>query len=313
MQEAESVEDEEAYGPGESALALTYEDDAGPDVYAGMDMDLANVPLLPMRTAVPSPPLGSCGRRHCRFHADEGAYRHHLTGAGRRKAGLLEGALERSEFQHPGKVAQEKSLVAKSPDNGQVRRIQPGDAAVLDHHPGEIQAAEPQESLPLSVRLSVGCLLDEAGLEDVCRDSGLCVALWRGVADAWRRWLAVRPLTPPALGSHALLVAMHSGGVEVVFGENGTDRLLLAHDSAILVPIPTTLRAAAATPDCWWWWTRARNRARAAEDPNRTRSRWGRMRQRAVRVTQQRRSGPQRRSRNRVRTRARRRWPTRST
>ena len=36
-QEAEDEEDEEAYGPGESALALMYEDDAGPDVYAGMD------------------------------------------------------------------------------------------------------------------------------------------------------------------------------------------------------------------------------------------------------------------------------------
>ena len=33
-QEAEEVEDEEAYGPGESGLALMYEDDAGPDVYA---------------------------------------------------------------------------------------------------------------------------------------------------------------------------------------------------------------------------------------------------------------------------------------
>ena len=33
-QEAEDEEDEEAYGPGELALALMYEDDAGPDVYA---------------------------------------------------------------------------------------------------------------------------------------------------------------------------------------------------------------------------------------------------------------------------------------
>ena len=77
---------------------------------------------------------------------------------------MLEGALERYKFQHPGKVAQEKSLVAESPDDGQVRRIQLGDAAVVDHHPGEVRAAEPHEGLPLSVRLSVGCLLDEAGL-----------------------------------------------------------------------------------------------------------------------------------------------------
>ena len=68
------------------------------------------------------------------------------------------------------------------------------------------------------MRLSVGRLLDEAWLEDVRRDSGLYVALWRGGADAWRREQAVRPLTPQALGSHALLVAMHPEGVEVVFG-----------------------------------------------------------------------------------------------
>ena len=95
MREGESVEDEEAYGPSEPALALRCEDDAGPDVYAGMDVDPANAPLLPMPTAVPPAPLGSCDQRHCKFHADEGAHRFHLTGAGRREAGLLEGALER--------------------------------------------------------------------------------------------------------------------------------------------------------------------------------------------------------------------------
>ena len=69
----ENVEEEETYGPGESALALMYEDDAVPAVYAGMDADPANAPLLPMPTAVPLPPLGSCEQRHCRFHAAEGA------------------------------------------------------------------------------------------------------------------------------------------------------------------------------------------------------------------------------------------------
>ena len=44
-QGAEGEGDEKAYGPGESVLALMYEDDAGPDVYAGMDMDPANAPL----------------------------------------------------------------------------------------------------------------------------------------------------------------------------------------------------------------------------------------------------------------------------
>ena len=233
VQEEESMGDEAAYGPGESALALMYEDEAGPDIYAGMDVDPANAPLLPMPTAVPPPPLGSCEQRHCRFHAAEGAHRHRLMGTGRREAGMLVGALERYEFQRPGQVAQEKTLVAESPDDGQLRCIQLGDAAVLDHHAGDVRAAEPQESLPLSVRLSVGRLLDEAGMEDVRRDSGLYVALWRGGANAWRREQAVRPLTPQARGSHALLVAMHPEGVEVVFG---TDRLLLADDGAVLVP-----------------------------------------------------------------------------
>ena len=75
-----------------------YEDDAGPDVYAGMDVDPANAPLLPMPTAVPPPPMGSSEQRHCRFHAAEGAHRHRLTGTGRREAGMLASALERYEF-----------------------------------------------------------------------------------------------------------------------------------------------------------------------------------------------------------------------
>ena len=238
-QEAESKGDKEAYGPGESALALMYEDDAGPDVYARMDVDPANAPLLPMPTAVPPPPLGSCRQRHCRFHAAEGAHRHRLTGTGRREAGMLASALERYEFQRPGQVAPEMDLVAGSPDDGQVRSVQLGDAAVLGHHPGDVRAAEPQEGLPLSVRLSVGRLLGEAGLEDVRRDDGLYVAPWRGGADAWRREQAVRPLTPQALGSHALLVAMHPEGSEVVFG---TDRLLLAGDGVVLVPTSSSYR-----------------------------------------------------------------------
>ena len=114
--------------------------------------------------------------------------------------------------------------MAASPGDVQVRCVQPGDAAVLGHHPGDVRAAEPQEGLPLSVRLSVGRLLDEAGPEDVRRHEGLYVALWRGGADAWRREQAVQPLTPQALGSHALLLAVHPEGAEVMFG---ADRLLL--------------------------------------------------------------------------------------
>ena len=217
-QEAGNKGDEEAYGPGELAVALMYEDDAGPDVYAGMAVDQANAPVLPMPTAVPPPPLGSCEQRHCRVYAAEGAHRHRLTGTGRRLAGTLASALERYEFQRPGQVAWEVDLVAGSPDDGQVRCIQLGDAAVLGHHPSDVRAAEPQEGLPLLVRLSVGRLLDEAGLEDVRRDHGLYAALWRGGADARRREQAVRPLTPQALRSHALLVAMHPEGAEVMFG-----------------------------------------------------------------------------------------------
>ena len=238
-QEAGGEGDEEAYGPGESALALMYEDDAGPDVYAGMDVDPANAPLRPMPTAVPPPPLGSCERRHCRYHAAEGAHRHRLMGTGQREAGMLASTLERYELQRPGQVAREVALVATSPDDGQVRCVQLGDAAVLGHHPGDVRAAEPQEGLPLSVRLSVGRLLDQAGLEDVRRDEGLYVALWRGGADAWRREQAVRPLTPQALGSHALLVAVHPEGAEVVFG---ADRLLLTGDGAVLVPTSSSYR-----------------------------------------------------------------------
>ena len=238
-QEAEEVEDEEAYGPGESALALMFEDDAGPDVYAGMDEDPANEPLRPMPTAVPPPPLGSCERRYFRYHAAEGAHRHRLAGTGQREAGMLASALERYELQRPGQVAREMALAAVSPDNDQVRCVQLGDAAVLGHHPGDVRAAEPQESLPLSVRLSVVRLLGEAGLEDVRRDEGLYVALWRSGADAWRREQAGRPLTPQALGSHAILVALHPEGAEVVFD---ADRLLLTGDGGVLVPTTSSYR-----------------------------------------------------------------------
>ena len=238
-QEEECEGDEEAYGPGESALTLMFEDDAGPDVYAGMDEDPANEPLRPMPIAVPTPPLGSCERRHCRYHAAEGAHRHRLTSTGQREAGMLADAMERYELQRPGQVAREMPLAAASPDNGQVRCVQLGDAAVLGHHPGDVRAAEPQEGIPLSVRLSVGRLLGEAGLEDVRRDEGLYVALWRGGADAWRREQARRPLTPQALGSHALLVALHREGAEVVFD---ADRLLLTGDGAVLVPTTSSYR-----------------------------------------------------------------------
>ena len=78
-------------------------------------------------------------------------------------------------------------------------------------------------------------------MEDVRRD-GLHPALWRSGADAWRLQHGVRPLAPQAPGSHADVVAMHPGGMEAVFGEDGTNRLSLAVDSAVLVPTSSSYR-----------------------------------------------------------------------
>ena len=49
----------------------------------------------------------------------------------------------------------------------------------------------------------------------------------------------MRPLTPQALGSHALLVAMHPEGAEVVLC---ADRLLLTGDGVVLVPTTSSYR-----------------------------------------------------------------------
>ena len=84
---------------------------------------------------------------------------------------LLAGALERYKFQLLGRGARERGLGAVPPHDDRVSCVQLGDAAVLDHHPGEVRAAELPKNLPLSVRLSVGRFIDEAGLEDVRRDS----------------------------------------------------------------------------------------------------------------------------------------------
>ena len=56
----------------------------------------------------------------------------------------------------------------------------------------------------------------------------------------------MRPLTPQALGSNALLVAMHPEGTEVVFG---TDRLLLAGDGVVLVPTSSSYKLEARGSD----------------------------------------------------------------
>ena len=221
-------------GPGESALAHMYEDDAGSDVYVGLDADPANAVLLPTPTAVQPPALRSCEQRHCKFHAAKDVHQHRLSSDERREATLLVSAPERYEFQPPGRVAREKSLEAMPLEGDRVSCVPLGDAAVLDHHPAEVRAAEQPEHLALAVRLSVGRLLDEAGLEGV-RRTPLYVALWKSGAEAWHLEHGVRPLTPQALGSEAVLVALHPEGTEVVFGEDGKNRPSLAVDSAVLI------------------------------------------------------------------------------
>ena len=124
----EDVEEEVEYGPGDSAVALMYEDDTGPDVYVGMDTGPANAPLLPMPTAVPPPALGSREQRHCGFHAANDVHQHHLSSTGRWKATLLVGTLERYEFQHPGGVARERGLEHVPPEGHQVCSVQLGEA-----------------------------------------------------------------------------------------------------------------------------------------------------------------------------------------
>ena len=85
------------------------------------------------------------------------------------------------------------------------------------------------------VRLAAGRLLEGAALEGVDQD-GLCVALWRSSAGAWRLEHGMKPLTPQALASHAVLVALHPEGMEAVFGEDGANRLSLTDGNAVLAP-----------------------------------------------------------------------------
>ena len=74
------------------------------------------------------------------------------------------------------------------------------------------------------------------------RRDGMYVVLWRSGADAWRLEHGVRRLTPRALGSNAVLVALHPEGMEAMFGEDRMNRLLLAVDRAVLIPISSSDR-----------------------------------------------------------------------
>ena len=92
---AEEEEGESECGPSYQAVALLYEDATGRDVYFGIDTDPVNVPLLPIRRAVLPPHVGSCQRRHGKFHAAEGVHEPRLSGSGQKAATSLAGALER--------------------------------------------------------------------------------------------------------------------------------------------------------------------------------------------------------------------------
>ena len=140
---AEETEEEMECGPSESTVALLFEDDTGPDVYVGMDTDPTNAPLLPMPTTVPSPPLESCERRHCRYHAAEGVHAHGLSGSGQQAATSLAGAMERFQLQPPGRVAREVDPADVPMLGNQVCNAPLGDTTVLDYHPGDIRGAEP--------------------------------------------------------------------------------------------------------------------------------------------------------------------------
>ena len=96
-----------------------------------------------------------------------------------------------------------------------------------------MRAAEPHERLARAVHLAVGRLLEVVRLEGV-EEEGLYVALWRSSADAWLPSHGRRALTPPALGSHAVLVALHPEGMEAVLSVEGAKRLSLTVDNAVL-------------------------------------------------------------------------------
>ena len=95
-----------------------------------------------------------------------------------------------------------------------------GDTTVLECHAEDVRAAEPEERLPLAVRFAAKCLVEEAGMHGV-QEEGFYVALRRSHAHAWRPSHGRRPFTPPAPGSHAVLVALHPEGMEAVLGMDG--------------------------------------------------------------------------------------------
>ena len=225
----------------DSAVALLLEDDPGPGVYAGMDTDAENMPLLPIPHAVSPPPIGSCERRHRRFHSVKGVHMHRLSHHGQQAATLLAGALQRFELQLPGRVAREVALADMPMLGDEVCSPHLGDTAVLDRHPGDVRGAEPIERLPLAVHLAARRrLLEEAGLVGAAEE-GLYVALWRSSAG-----LAPQPRQAALHASAAPHPCRFGGtapeGMEVVLspGADGQQRWSLPVGNAVLAPTSIT-------------------------------------------------------------------------
>ena len=57
---------------------------------------------------------------------------------------------------------------------------------------------------------------------------------------AWLPGHGARPFSPPVLGSHAVLVALHPEGMEVVFAPNADEELRLEVAAIIAVLAPTS-------------------------------------------------------------------------
>ena len=215
----EMATEEGEYGPSDSAVELLF----GDDVYVGMDTYLANVPLLPMPTVVPPPPLGSCERRNCTFHAAEGVYQKssRTVGSGNGGTGRCAGEVSAPAT---GECRQDGKPEAPMLGN-QVCYVQLGDIVVFDRRPGQVRMPEQEERLPMAVRLVARRLLREAWLDGVAEE-GLYVGL-----GAWLPSHGARPLSPPVLGSHAVLVALHLEGMEVVLAPGAGDKVRYRVDS----------------------------------------------------------------------------------
>ena len=72
------------------------------------------------------------------------------------------------------------------------------------------------------------------------------MALWRSSGEAWQPSYGMRPFSPPVLGSHVVLVALHPEGMEVILAPGADDevRLELAATIAVLAPTSSSYHMA---------------------------------------------------------------------